>query len=107
MKAIGPLCFALIDRGLGAVMLFVILPLLLLISLVIQMTSVGPIFVVDNWVTENGGVVRTYRFRSTGCGASVFEVVGRWLRRFSINELPSLWNVVRGDIRLAEFLRRR
>jgi len=107
MKSIGPLWFALIDRGLGAVMLVFILPLLLLISLVIQMASIGPILVVDNWVTEQRGIVQTYRFRTTGGGASVFQIVGRWLRRLSLDELPSLWNVVRGDIGLAEFLRRR
>jgi lipopolysaccharide/colanic/teichoic acid biosynthesis glycosyltransferase len=107
MKSIGPLWFALIDRGLGVIMLVAILPVLLLISLSIQMTSVGPIFVVDDWVTEQRGVVQTYRLRTTGCGASVFQIVGRWLRRFSLDELPSLWNVVRGEIGLAEFLRRR
>jgi lipopolysaccharide/colanic/teichoic acid biosynthesis glycosyltransferase len=52
-----------------------------------------PILVPDDLEIAAGTHLRTYRFRTTGRGSPAFRIVGRFLRAFSIDELPVLWAV--------------
>src|SRR5215210_4875799 len=95
-------------------------PLLLTAAVAVKVSSPGPVFYVSERVGRGGRPFRMIKFRSMVHGAHgarghhghlnihdsgpVFEIrddprvtgVGRLLRRWSIDELPQLWNVLRG-----------
>jgi exopolysaccharide biosynthesis polyprenyl glycosylphosphotransferase len=113
----------LVDVALSLVMLSVASPLLLLIAIAIRTSGGGSILFRQSRCGLNGRVFTLYKFRTMVEGAEeriaevahlnemngpVFKArsdprvtrVGRWLRRFSLDELPQLWNVLRGDMSL-------
>jgi lipopolysaccharide/colanic/teichoic acid biosynthesis glycosyltransferase len=79
---------------------------MVLIALFIQMSAGGPIIHTDRYTTSDGSIARRHRFRTTGPGTRAFHVVGRFLRAYSIDEFPAFWDVLRGEISLADVLRR-
>ena len=95
----------------SAVGLVVLAPVLALIALVIKLDSRGPVFFVHERVGRGGRRFPLVKFRtmhparrSTSQWARDNEArltrVGRWLRRYRLDELPQLMNVVRGDMNL-------
>lgn len=112
-----------IDVGVSAGILLLLAPLFLLIALGIRWTSPGPIFFTQRRVGLGGRVFDLYKFRSMQLGAEsmlpellnqnemsgpAFKMkndprvtsFGRLLRRYSLDELPQLWNVIKGDMSL-------
>jgi sugar transferase (PEP-CTERM system associated) len=86
-------------------------PLLLLTALLVKLTSKGPILYRQRRVGLGGRLFTVYKFRSMYVDAeastgAVWAVkddpritpVGKWLRKLRLDELPQLWNVVRGDM---------
>ncbi len=108
----------------GAIgLLAVLLPVFLLVALAIKATSRGPVFYRQRRVGRHGVQFDLFKFRSMRVGAEhekkdlaplneiegpAFKIrqdpritpVGRFIRKASIDELPQLWNVIRGDMRL-------
>lgn len=87
------------------------LPLMLAAALAIRLTSRGPVLYRQTRVGLKGVPFTLYKFRSMQDGAEAatgavwaakddarVTPVGRWLRRLRIDELPQLWNVVRGEM---------
>ncbi len=114
---------ALMDRAVGAVMLLMTLPLMVLIAVAVKLTSRGPILFVQERGGLHGRPFRMLKFRTMREGAEeersallaanemdgpVFKIaddprvtrLGRFLRRTSMDELPQLVNVLRGDMSL-------
>ncbi|MFI5924839.1 sugar transferase [Micromonospora sp. NPDC051543] len=98
---------------LGAILLsaVVVLPLIALIAAVVSFT--GPPFYLQQRVGAGGRLFRLVKFRTMRVGAEQatgpvlaqpddarITRVGRWLRRSRLDELPQLWNVVRGEMSL-------
>ncbi len=110
-----------IDIGVAFFLLILFLPIIPVVTLLILLDSPGPIFFKQKRVGKNGKVFNFYKFRSMVSGAEkvigslrplsgvdgpVFKIkddprithVGRFLRRSSLDELPQLINVLRGDM---------
>jgi exopolysaccharide biosynthesis polyprenyl glycosylphosphotransferase len=113
----------LVDVFGASVGLVLLSPLLLLLVLLVKVTSRGPAFFVQERCGFRGRVFRFYKFRTMVIDAEqrkaslahlnemkgpAFKIrrdprvtpVGRFLRKCSLDELPQLWNVLRGDMSL-------
>jgi len=101
----------ILDVLLGATAVAVCLPVLILAAVLVKLDSPGPVFFVQRRLGRNGGVFLLYKFRSMYFRAKPVEGqvvrgdpevtrVGRVLRRLKIDELPQIWNVIKGDMSL-------
>ncbi len=94
----------------AAVLLLALAPLLLLLSLLVRLSSAGPIFFVQGRVGRNGRTFRLLKFRTmrvagdgplvTAGGDDRITPIGRRLRHWKLDELPQLFNVLRGEMSL-------
>jgi lipopolysaccharide/colanic/teichoic acid biosynthesis glycosyltransferase len=87
-------------------------PVLLVVVVVIKGTSIGPVFYWQERVGLRGQPFRIVKFRTmcqdadqrgpaiTWSGDSRVTTVGRWLRWLKVDELPQLWNVLKGEMSL-------
>lgn len=103
--------------------LLLVLPLFLVVALAIRLDGGGPVFFRQRRVGRDGQLFNLWKFRTMVVDAEqllselrdeneadgpYFKIendprvtrVGRWLRRTSVDELPQLWNVLRGDMSL-------
>lgn len=113
----------LFDLAIAIPGLIIALPIMLLAAIAIRIDSPGPVIFRQQRVGENGRLFTIYKLRTMVDGAERylpqvittdeqgnlvykkaqdFRVtrVGRFLRRWSIDELPQLWNVVKGEMSL-------
>ena len=89
-------------RILAFILLIIYLPALVIIALAVAMTSAGPPFVNRVYRRSNGGTVDLWEFRTECWRQWEMTRVGQYLRRTNMYRLPSLVNVMRGDIGLGE-----
>ena len=98
----------LCDVSLALLGLTVSFPILILAGLAIALTSSGPIFFVQHRVGLNGRLFKLYKFRTMRNAITGLQVtasdderitgVGRVLRKLKVDELPELWNVLKGEM---------
>jgi len=101
------------DRCLAAVLVVIALPVLGLIALAIRLDSPGPVLFRQPRDGLNGAMFSVFKFRTmfhhladlkadrqTTRGDARITRVGRLLRRFSLDEVPQLLNVLRGEMSL-------
>lgn len=103
-----------LDFILSIVALIVLTPLLLIVILLIKFTSKGPIFFNQDRLGKDGKVFKIHKFRTMilnaenqGDGLFVksdkdirITKIGKILRATSLDELPQLWNVIKGEMSL-------
>ena len=101
------------DRIVAAFALLALLPILILIAAAIKIGMPGPVFFRQVRVGRGGREFQVVKFRTmvvgaekTGLGLLIekddprIPLLGRFLRRWSMDELPQLWNVLKGDMSL-------
>jgi exopolysaccharide biosynthesis polyprenyl glycosylphosphotransferase len=102
------------DLGVSLLALLLLAPLLLLVAGLIALTSRGPVVFSQERVGRFGKLFRVYKFRtmiqnaeeltgpvlSAGRRDSRLTLLGKYLRLFRIDEVPQLWNVIRGEMSL-------
>jgi lipopolysaccharide/colanic/teichoic acid biosynthesis glycosyltransferase len=79
-------------------------PVMGAIALVVRMSSPGPAIVRERRRGNDGTSNCIYHFRTTYGDSSQMTDVGRFLWRSSLNELPSLINLLHGDATLKEYM---
>jgi exopolysaccharide biosynthesis polyprenyl glycosylphosphotransferase len=86
-------------------------PLIALVALLVRIDSAGPVFFVQERVGQGGKVFKLIKFRTmhpaggprsewARDNSDRITRVGRWLRKFRLDELPQLINVLHGDMNL-------
>ena len=100
-----------IDIGLSSAVLATLAIPFAIIALLIKRSSPGPAFYRQERMGLDGKAFHVWKFRSMPIDAEEVSgpiwardddpratAVGRWLRRFDLDELPQFWNVLRGDM---------
>lgn len=113
----------LLDLAAASVLLIVLSPVLLVVGIAVKLTSEGPVFYRWRVLGENGRPFVGFKFRTMVRDADVLKAdllhlnerrgpvfkiardprvtpLGRWLRKYSVDELPQLWSVLAGDMSL-------
>lgn len=101
----------LIDVVLSVLAIIVLSWLYLIIAILIKCTSKGPVLFKQDRIGKDGKVYQIYKFRSMKVGAEKSGVysdnkdprvtgIGRFIRATSIDELPQLFNILKGDMAL-------
>lgn len=111
------------DLVVGSILTLLALPIMGIVALAIKLDSPGPILFRQQRVGENGRLFTMYKFRSMVVNAERLQEqvnrvredgcvihkrpddprvtrVGRFIRRYSLDELPQLFNVLKGDMSL-------
>src|SRR5881397_3745045 len=99
-----------VDIVVSATLLLLAVPVIALVALAIKLDSRGPVLYTARRIGHRGRLLRMYKFRKmhhlasgpalTTAADVRFTRVGRWLAKSKLDELPQLWNVVRGDMSL-------
>lgn len=100
----------LLDIVIASVLFVLALPAMILIAVLVKISSPGPIIYRQRRVGQWGRPFNIYKFRSMYTDAERrtprlatpndprVTPVGRWLRKWRLDELPQLWNVLKGDM---------
>lgn len=100
------------DISLAAAILFVATPLMLVLAALVRMSSPGPVIFKQRRYGLDGREITVYKYRTMSVvedGATIVQAskedaritaVGRFMRRYSLDELPQLLNVLQGHMSL-------
>ena len=111
------------DVGISALFLALLAPLFVVLAVAVKLTSRGPVLYRWRVVGKRGRPFTAYKFRSMHANADEFKKhleslnemhgpvfkltndprvtkFGAWMRRYSLDELPQLWSVLKGEMSL-------
>jgi exopolysaccharide biosynthesis polyprenyl glycosylphosphotransferase len=100
-----------LDTGLALVVLILTLPLFILVAIAVRLESPGPVFYSQERVGRYNKTFHIYKFRSMVTDAeksnspvwaqkndSRITRVGQFIRKTRLDELPQLWNILKGEM---------
>lgn len=102
----------ILDIVISSLVLLILSPFFLIIGLIILLNSKGPILYMQERIGKNGKPFNIYKFRSMyidaeACGPALsseddprITSVGKFLRKYRIDELPNFYNVLKGEMSL-------
>lgn len=104
------ICKRLLDIAIASFLLLLSLPFIPVISILIRISSPGPAIFRHERIGKDGKSMIMYKFRTMYRDVNEYEEapirkndprvipIGRFLRRTSLDELPQLWNVLKGEM---------
>jgi lipopolysaccharide/colanic/teichoic acid biosynthesis glycosyltransferase len=111
VRVVDPLVRRTLDVAIAGVVSVLTAPVLALLALAVRLESAGHPIYTQARVGKDGELFEIYKLRTmvhgaefTGAGLAIQEGddritrLGRFLRRYSLDELPNLWNVLRGEM---------
>jgi lipopolysaccharide/colanic/teichoic acid biosynthesis glycosyltransferase len=111
VRAVDALVRRALDLVIAGAVCAVTAPVVALLALVVRLESRGHPIYTQTRVGKDGALFEIYKLRTmihgaefTGAGLAIHEGddritrLGRFLRRYSLDELPNLWNVLRGEM---------
>src|SRR5262249_24593600 len=100
----------IIEIAVASTVLIILAPVAALAAVAIALTSRGPVLFKQRRVGQAGRTFSLYKLRTMVASCSGPQVtaaddirvtrVGSWLRKVKLDEVPQLWNVIRGDMSL-------
>ncbi len=100
-----------LDKLLALILIIILFPLWIIIMIAIKLDDGGPIFFTQERLGENGKTFKIFKFRTMLVDADKFldengrvtrknriTRVGKFLRKLSLDELPQLINIIKGDM---------
>lgn len=101
------------DICVSLILLIILMPIFIVIAFLIKLDSKGPVFFKQKRLTKNGNIFLILKFRSMisnaeKLGSGLFNYkndrrvtkIGKFLRKSSLDELPQILNVIKGDMSL-------
>ena len=100
----------ILERVISLIFLIIFLPIFLIVGVFIKLNSKGPIFFTQQRIGKNNELFKLYKFRTMKVGTpnvatdklkdskSYLTAVGKILRKTSLDELPQLINILKGDM---------
>lgn len=100
----------LLDIFISLIFLIIFSPIFVIFSIFIKLTSDGPVFFTQQRIGKNNELFKLYKFRTMKVGTpnvatdklkdaeSYLTAVGKILRKTSLDELPQLINILKGDM---------
>jgi len=111
-----PPVYPIVKRAMDVFLVFgslpLALPLMLIVAILIWLDSPGPVLFIQERMGQGGKPFRMIKFRTMRADAERDGAkfardgdhrvtrVGRWLRKFRLDELPQFWNVLKGEMSL-------
>ncbi len=102
-----------VDIVCASLMLLLLAPVMLIVAALVRLTSPGPVIYHQRRVGQHGQIFYVHKFRSMRADAESktgavwakandnrVTRVGRFLRRTRLDELPQLWNIIKGEMSL-------
>jgi lipopolysaccharide/colanic/teichoic acid biosynthesis glycosyltransferase len=103
----------LFDTTISCVALIALLPFFLFVALLIKIFMPGPAFFTQTRIGLAGKPFKIYKFRSMRINTTDISItlkndqrithLGKFLRKTKIDELPQLWNILKGDMSFVGF----
>ena len=105
MKPLNSLYVPVFDRCVAILLLVCTSAIWLPAIFLIHSTAGRPIFVTDQARAADGESANRLRFRTSLRSSNpAFRIISGFLQKYSIHELPSLWTVVRGEMKLKDMM---
>ena len=95
-----------VDVTLASLALVILSPILIVTSIAIKLDSEGPIIFKQERIGKDGKIFNVYKFRSMSANNNASDLsvpdkytgIGKFIRKTSIDELPQLINIIKGDM---------